>query len=225
MNEIKEIIIESFYTQPLMILSAVLAIILGIIHRKKFQMSWLLILYPGASLLQSFIAYYSFTTDSLIEIDTISANLFILIEFLILYNFFNSVIIINSLKKYIRLIFPILLVYISIMWIFTNTFREHPIRLFLLESLCILSFCFIYLFQLFKLPPKVNLLNDAAFWITIGCLFYFSCTIPLFLIDSVLSSFPRYHNYYSFYSINYLAYSILFLFISKAFLCNPDKTK
>jgi len=225
MNELREIISESFYTHPLMLSSALLACILGIIHRKKFQELQLIIFYPIASLIQGFIAYSSWASmenEENLKADVISESLFILLEFLIVYDFFKKIIILNNLKKYIQIIFAFYIIYLLLMWLFTNSFYEHPIKVYLLESLCILFFCFIYLIQIFKLPPRLNLINDPPFWITIGCLFYFSCTIPLFFAQSTLKVFPQHG---SLYSINFLAYTILFLFISKAFLCNPVPTK
>jgi hypothetical protein len=222
MEVIGRIISQSFYTQLLMILSALIAVIIGTVFRKKNQTSRVLVLYPAASLIQSFLAYYAFFTRQDRTIESISTNLFILVEFLIIYHFFHLIIVLPNLKKFIRLTFALFIAYIFLMWSFTNTFLKYPIKIFLFESLCILFFCFIFFIQLFRLPPKLDLVNDSSFWITIGCLFYFSCTTPLFFIDSTFKVLPQYHN---FYSINFLAYAILFLFISKAFLCRPAQTR
>lgn len=225
MDELRKIISISFYTQLLMILSAILALTIAIVHRKKFRELDYIIFYPVASLIQGAIAYYCFVNGLSRDrwsLDTVSTSLFVLIEFLIIYKFFYKIIILEFLKRYIKIILFIYLLYLILIWAFTNSFYKHPIKVFLLESLCILFFCFIYLYQIFRLPPKQYLLNNPPFWITIGCLFYFSCTIPLFFLDSILYAFPQ---YYKFYSINYLAYTILFIFISKAFLCKPVPAK
>ena len=224
MEELKKILSDSFYTHVLMVISASLALILGLINRRKFKELTLMIFYPIASIVQCFVAFYSWITDhdrGLLEADIISESIFILIESFLLYNFFRQVIILKSLKKVVNLIFGIYFSILIYIWISTTSFFAYSSKVYLFESFCILSFCFIYFYQLFRLPPKLDLLNVPSFWITIGCLFYFSCTVPLFFMDSVLDWFPQYHNLYS---INFLAYTILFILISKAFLCNPTQT-
>jgi hypothetical protein len=225
MEQFKEIISLSFFTQPLMLLSALIACICGVIYRKKFQELKFMVFYPITSLIQGVITYYSWIFEWNVKhwrVDLISESLFILVEFLIIFGFFEKVIILERLKLYVRVLFLLHIMYLLSMWIFTDAFYKHPYKIYLIDSLCILCFCFIYLYQLFKLPPELNLLNSPPFWITIGCLFYFSCTLPLFFADSILTALPQYH---TLYSINFLAYTILFLFISKAFLCNLAPTR
>lgn len=208
-----------------MVLSALAALIIGIVHRKKLQDLKFMVLYPMVSLVQGLLTYYSWIHEKDKELwgtDTVSDSLFILFEFLIIYQFFKKAIVIERLKLFIKIIFLFNVTYLLLMWVLTDTFYKNPSKIYLIDSLCILSFCFIYFFQLFRLPPKLNLLNNTQFWITIGLLFYFSCTIPLFFADNILIVFP---GYYKLYSINFLAYTILFLFISKAFLCTPTTMK
>src|SRR5215204_1550762 len=220
MELLKETIYSSFFTQPLMLLSAFVACVLGFVHRKKFPELKFMALYPMASLFQGLFTYYSWISENstLSRADIISESLFIFFEFIIIFSFFDKVIILKKFKLYIRIIFVLHIVFILLMWTFTEAFHKHVYKTYLADSLCILSFCFLYFFQLFKLPPESNLLNSPSFWVTLGCLFYFSCTIPLFFADSILIALPH---YYTLYSINFLAYTVLFLSISKAFLCNP----
>lgn len=219
------VISSSFYTHPIMLLSALVAIVIGIGKKNKLPELKLIILYPIASIIQGGIAYYSWTIElesTRWTADYISESLFILLEFLILSHFFRKVIFIKKLRTLIISISIIYMTYLTCMWIFTSTFYSSPYKIYLFESLCILLFCFIYLFQLFKLPPKLNLLSIPSFWITVGCLFYFSCTIPLFFADSILNYFVHHDNLYS---INFLAYTIFFIIISKAFLCSKVQIK
>lgn len=225
MEELEKIISDSFYTQPLMLLSALMASIIGIVRRKRIKEFRLLIAYPIASFIQGLVAFFYWvnsTENEQFEVDVISENIFILIESLIIYFFFKKIIVLKRIRIYIHVVFSIYILYLLSLWVFTNAFFFSPYKMYLIESVVTLSFCFLYLFQLFSLPPSVNLLESPAFWMTIGCLFYFSCTIPLFFADSVLNIVPVYH---SLYSINFLAYTVLFLFISKAFLCDPAQTK
>jgi hypothetical protein len=219
MDELKTIITESFFTQPLMLICAIVAFIFSIIYRNKFQELRFIFFYPISSVIQSLFLYYSVLFDASMQLhlENLTASLFVVVEFVILYNFFFNVILLKNLRRLMKIIFLIFMLYTIIMWTYTNSFY-NPNKTYLTQSLCILCFCFLYFFQLFKLPPKLDLINNPFFWITIGCLFYFSCTVPLFFIDNILVQLP---NYYTFYSINYFAYSILFLLIAKSFLCNP----
>lgn len=203
-------------------ISAFIALIVGIINQKKYIELRVMIFYPFASLVQSGIFYYWIWADDESWMGGhISISIFIIIEFFIFFKFFDSVII-KSFKKYIRVIAIIFFAYLFYMWIFTDTFYDKPFNVYLFQALSILCFCFMYLFQIFKLPPTLNLLNSPPFWITIGCLFYFSCTAPLFFAYSILIFLPY---FYSYFAINYLSYSILFLLIAKSFLCTPIQIK
>lgn len=225
MEEIKRTISQSFYTQPLMIASALLAFIYALVHRKKFEELQLVFSYPLASLIQMFMYYYVIRPQSdkqLHHLESTSRSAFIVLEFLIFSNFFYKVMATRNLKRSIQLIFVAFCLYIIYVLTFTNSFYHSPNKIYLPEALCILSFCFLYFYQLFKLPPKPYLLNHPSFWFTTGCLFYFSCTIPLFFVESIFSEIPDIDNLYA---INYLAYTTLFLFIIKAFSCSPIHMK
>jgi uncharacterized membrane protein (GlpM family) len=49
-----------------------------------------------------------------------------------------------------------------------------------LGFLLIVLFCIYYFLELFRLPKSVNLINNPAFWICSGLLFFCCCTFPLF---------------------------------------------
>lgn len=224
MDEMKMTISQSFYTQPLMILTAAAAAIFAFVHRKKFKELQLLFFYPTASVIQMLVFYWSITTqdsDKVWFVQNVSGNIFIVTEFVILCTFFFQVVTEKILKKIVYISALVFSLYVCYLWFCANSFTKNPVTLFLPESLCILCFCFIYFYQLFRLPPTSYLLNSASFWLTIGCLFYFSCTIPLFFADSVLASIPSYN---SMYAINYLGYTILFLFLIKALSCRRTQT-
>lgn len=205
-----------------MLVCALVATIIGFIHRTKFRELRFMCIYSIASIAQLLSMYYDLLNNSdIIHLELITGNLFIIVEFIILFNFFDNAIILKNLKRILKILFFIFFIYVAVLWSLTNSFYKYPIRLYIPQSFCILSFCFIYFFQLFKLPPKSNLLTTPAFWITIGCFFYFSCTIPLFFVRMLIEL----ADYNNLYSINYLAYSILFLLITKSFLCHPVQTK
>lgn len=225
MKEIKSIIEQSFYTHPLMLLSALIALAIGIQRRSRLKGLKLLILYPLATIIQGLIAYLSWAFDHNPvedEVDIVSENLFVLVESVILYIFFKNIIVIKRIKGYIHLSFCIFLVYTITLWIFSDAFYWAPNKIYLVESCFVLFVSFTYLYQIFILPPSTDLFRSSEFWVTMGCVFYFSCTIPLFIIDSIHEYFSAFH---SLYSINFLAYAILFACVSKAFLCMPKRVK
>ena len=220
MEEVAEILRESYYTSLLMNVSALLAVILAFFNRKKFPELNFMWIYPFASISQIifFLTVVSFDWAESFEnkIICVSINIFILIETAIIYHFFVKIIVIQELKSIIKIIRVLFYAYLLYVWTFTGALFYESEKIFLAESLCVLFPCFFYFIQLFKMPPTVNLSNEPFFWITMGLLFYFSCTIPLFFIDSVLK-FGSF--YYNMYSINFVAHAIVFLFIARAFLC------
>jgi hypothetical protein len=76
---------------------------------------------------------------------------------------------------------------------------------------------FFYFFQLFKLSPTLNLFDQPTFWINIGILFAFSCTLPLTILEYFNQKFV-YSNFY-FYYINFISYSALYVAIIRAYCC------
>ena len=225
MDELMPLIKASYYTQLLMGASSLLALILTIVNRKKFSELKFIWMYPLASLLQLLFFYSMFLLKwppkSRVEFSNLSINIYILIEAALIYHFLFQIIILKKLRSILKIILAFFIIYLSIHWI-ANSFFYYPAKAFLVQSFIILIPCSFYLIQLFKTPPTIDLLNTPAFWITIGLLFYFSSTFPLFLWDSIESLSA---NYYSLYSINFVAYSILFLLIAKASTCKPSPTK
>lgn len=212
---------ESFYTQAFMILVAVLGIIVSVTYRGKFAALKFMPVYFSASVVQTLCIYYSTVSDEGKKLERVFASLFILIEFLVLYSFFHKVIVMKNLRQIQTFIFLFFGLYVVFACIFTNALFLNPDKLYLPQSVAILVFCLLYFLQIFSLPPKYVLPSDPAFWVATGCLFYFACTIPLFFVE-VFDLIPYYH---SIYSINYLSYSVFFVLITKAFLCNPVPLK
>ena len=221
MTDLVTLLKASFYTELLMVISAFLAFLIGIVHRKKFKELRFMPLYALSSIIQISSLYYAIFWNPDVEfyLESVTGNIFILIESVVLYNFFSKIIIIRSLKTVVNILFTAFGVYVILLWSFTSSFYNYPARLYLPQAFCILTFCFLYFFQLFRLPPTLLLLTNPTFWVATGCLFFFSCTIPLFFAE-VMFPLPT-----RIFAINYFAYSILFLLIAKSFLCRPAQVK
>ena len=221
MRNLTTILEASFYTEPLMIICALFAFFIGLIHRNRFKELRFMPLYALSSIVQISSLYYAIFYNPKMDFDLerMTSNIFILVESAVLYNFFSKVIVIKSLKTIVNILFLAFLAYVMLLWSLSSSFYHHPARLYLPEALCILGFCLLYFFQLFRLPPKLLLLSSPTFWVTTGCLFYFSCTIPLFFVE-LMFPLPT-----KIFAINYFAYSIFFLLIAKSFLCQPAQAK
>jgi hypothetical protein len=54
-----------------------------------------------------------------------------------------------------------------------------------LGCLAVVSACFYYFFELFRLPKSVKLIRNPAFWICSGLLFFYCCGFPLYAFISL----------------------------------------
>lgn len=204
-----------YHTDFLMVLCAVMCLMISSINSYKFRFLKFFFVYPLASILQSICLYMSVYYNLSDDVVQASISIFVLVEFLLIYKVMFKVISIPIFRKMLQAIYFCFLAYLICMWAVTDIFLNTPAKVFLVQSLCMLIPIFFYFLQLFKLPPDFNLTNKPEFWIALGCLFYFSSTIPLFLVKSLIST----SNHYLLNSINFIGYSILYSCISRAFLC------
>ena len=80
------------YTAFFSILFSLISAIIGFVNRKKFKELNLLFYYPLASSIQGLL-YYSInfiiiTADTVDYINAVTVNIFLLVEFLLIYNFY-----------------------------------------------------------------------------------------------------------------------------------------
>lgn len=57
-------------------------------------------------------------------------------------------------------------------------------------SLLVVFFCVYYFLELFMLPQSTNLMQDPAFWICSGLLFFYCCSFPFFGLVNFMSNLP-----------------------------------
>ncbi len=116
---------------------------------------------------------------------------------LVLYNFFTTfefcfylwllsrIVEGITIKKVIKtsIIIYALLAIINILFI--QKMQTFHTVTYSLGCLLIVIFCIYYFFELFKIPKSLNLINNPAFWICSGLLFFYCCGFPLYgLINS-----------------------------------------
>ena len=220
----KELLEESasyFYTDLIMFLCSLFASVLGFVHRKKHEGLRYMFLYPFASVLQMLSVYFSFYILNMKSslVTYISISLFLLIEMICFYFYFSVLIKNNLLLKGIRIV-PV--IYLSVL---VFKWREYGFEyilhnpLYFTQSLMILALAALYLFFLFNTKPKPNLLNEPSFWITIGALLYFLCTVPIYISNKYIFNEEGLIVDTGLFSINYVCYSLLFLLLTRAYLC------
>ena len=159
----------------------------------------------------------------------IEANniIFIQLEFIAFYRFFYLQFDGKPIQNKIKItcaLFIIVAAPGSVYFIFFASFHSlHNYSGCLSVTSCLLQIipAFYYFYTLFRDPPVKNLLRDASFWIVTGIAFFNGLNIPLFLIETyIMDQFtPIYLNLYT---INYIAYSFLFVLFIIGLLCDDS---
>jgi hypothetical protein len=148
---------------------------------------------------------------------------FLVAETMAVYYFFYKNPIVS---KAVRIILPCALVsFYVIIWRMLHPALNQKVSIndtYFVEALYILLPCFSYFIQLFKTPPILQLTNEPSFWVTSGLTIFFLLSLPMFYISkhfetdnlSVISN-----------SSIYFGYTLVFLFILRAYLCKPKVTR
>ena len=154
-----------------------------------------------------------------------SDYIFLLIELFIIYHFFLNTLKTKSIKKIllcIQIAYALIIFYV---WYkFFNSFSP-PFEAYILQAFCILIPALFYFFELIKWPVVSKLTELPSFWASTGITIYFGSTMPLFLLKDFLLNKRGRMVEHDLYLINYIAYSIMFLFIAKAYLCPRKDTR
>lgn len=215
-------IYSAFFT----IFCCLLTSLIGFIKRNSFKELKLLPLYPLLSGLQISISiYFDFQgTDSEFEdkVDIAFINLFLLVEFFIIYRFYKLLFestFSNRVFTLLSVLYPLLLIGY---WTLKRSIFLFPADIFIIHSIVIIIPALLYLIQL---PHKsvAYITNEPSFWIIIGIVSYFGCTIPLFLLKDFIFDKEGFIEEDGLYAINFICYSIMFLFIARAYLCKQSK--
>lgn len=213
-----------------MMITCFLATITGLLTAfrkgRRDYLKWLTI-YCILSLLQSILCLFHYLQTStgkpFLPIHTVSANIFMLIEFFIIFRYLRQSLYHSLAKKIIKWIqvgFPLFCI---IYWTCINSFLQFAHAVYIVEALCIFPFCLYYYYEIFTLPYLLTLGQESPFWINTGMAFHFMCFVPLFM----LSSFPAFSQsdmvQYTII-LSYSARAILYGIFIRGFLCdNPEE--
>lgn len=210
-------------------ISTCVAIVTGFKNRKGKSELRLLFLYPLISFLQVIIAgsISLFKFEELLEFTIIRFSIiaFIVGEFLLIYDFFAHVVNHPIVKRILIAIFKSYLFVCLFYAIVADRSQLHPSNLYIMQAFTMLLAAVLYFIDLFHRPSFPFLLRDPSFWVAIGVLFYFSCTLPLYLFPKFVFSSDGTTAEKGFYAINYFSYGILFLLITKAYRCKKTETQ
>jgi hypothetical protein len=222
MKPIIDFFLESYYTLPLMMASQLVAVYVSYRGKTLSKELKYFYLYPIASFCQSIFALISITflnqkmEARLLEI---SVDIFVLIEIYLFYTLFLKVIIKNTFRRILKASIVGFALYTIGLFGFSDSLYGNSMKVVIGETFILFISIFLYFIELFKSPVKSNAVEQPEFWIIIGILFAFSCTLPVialafFRLGLISDS---YH-----YIINFVGYSILFLFITRAYLCRKQ---
>jgi len=167
--------------------------------------------------------HYTFLTEG--------ANMiFALIEYIVFYNFFQTVLATSGIKKFMRFFYTFLMVSILLILLsrLINPLSCIPIRKlsdFIISSelLALTSLCLVYYFESFYKKTTSDLKSSPSFWIVTGLFFYSIIIAPFFMItDEIIESNKKF--YFIAYSVHYTSFGVLFLAITKAFFMRKPVT-
>lgn len=153
-----------------------------------------------------------------------------IIEYTVFYIFFYNTLRSKKTKKVMTLFLIPYTLTISVFLIkeFDNSLSKTEIVYFsdLIisgELLFLNGLCIVYYYELLKMNPVANLLKSPSFWIVTGLFFYCLLIASFFIISE--NFIKEYKQIYSgFYALHYISFGLLFLAITKAFLCKKTLT-
>lgn len=195
-------------TQVSLIVCGLCAIIVGIKQKNRNREMRYIIYYPVASVIETITSpIINFEIPKLknLGMADISTNIFLLIEFIIIYHYFHQILKSKSKRKSLWVISIFYISVTAFFWIYKKTFNNNPDILFVPQAICILYPTFCSFFELLRNPSRIELISEPSFWLITGILLYFGCTLPLFLLNDLIDFSKEFEK--SIFSINFLCYS------------------
>ena len=207
-----------------LVIMSLLCFIVGTKHKTKHKELSHLHFYALASFSQGLvyiISKFIFESGNNKAI-SLSILLFIIVEITSIFFFFYKTIIITaSVKRYLLHIYWLFIIFYLLFFMKSDFSLSHVVSFYYIESVVVLTPCFIYLFQLFLKPPILDLLEEPSFWFNAGILIYFILTLPTFFM---INFFVKDSVSLLIDVINYLGYILIFSFLIRAYLCKPKPT-
>jgi hypothetical protein len=139
-------------------------------------------LFPPFLLLTILVELTAFYLQKRNQSNVLMYNFFSVFEFCY-YLVIISLIISNvTVKRTIMIVIVLYTLTATGNILFIQKIKTFHTVTYALGCLTIVTFCVYYFYELFKLPKSVNLINNPAFWICSGLLFFYCCGFPLFAL-------------------------------------------
>lgn len=211
---------ETYYFPLILLLLSVIAAIIGFRHRHKFKYLRFFPWYALAAAMQILISFFcvSCKLPSYALIANSSLLCFMVVEFIIFYHLLSRILRIAYLRATIKVMQLIFLAVTSVTCLDFSFIECVPLLYNIINSLFLIIPCLFYFYEVFTSPPTVSLSSQPAFWIIIGFSFMVIGSLPFYFLEHFL-----YNNMMEVYgqlsAMTYVFYCLLFILISKAFLC------
>ncbi len=192
-----------------------------------YTITFLLILITAA--VSQVISEEKYSYKLLNSLNEYSDYFFTLFEMVIFSHIYYQLIDNNTIKKVILLVNVLFISFFLYMLLQDKDFPEYisqptQEKVYTVEGILLLPICISYFIQLFRKPPSLNLKNEPGFWISIGLLFFLTCTLPYSILENYVSK-RSFFLLLQLYSIFYIFYIFLFLTIIRAYLCPRENPK
>lgn len=212
-----------YYTDLIELAISIIAYVFCIVNKNKIQGIREFSIYPLSSSLQLIFNLILTIATQYIDIhlanqlSLFSIESFLLIEVYTFYKLFHLYTTNNKLKKILKIIVIIFIFQHSITHILNFSSIIEKI-IYNINSVVVLSLASVQLYNFFSSNKIKILFSHPIFWIIVGVYIYFLATIPIFsILEYIISDTSG--NIFGLYSINHIAYSILFILIVIATKC------
>lgn len=128
------------------------------------------------------------------------------------------------IKKIIRLVIPLYLVFFVINILFLQNKREFDSYTETINDFLISAYALAYFYKLILKPPEAGLYGDPLFWISTGLLLFYAAELPYMSLFNFLEKKYKavFNDYYP--VIDYLNI-IMYSLFAIGFLCKPGTRK
>ncbi len=225
---------ERFYTQPILVIIQLSAIIIGIKQCWKNIFGKFFILFFAFDLIVqlvdlSFIGNKNISKSTNAKFIAVTNTLITIFEINLYYLYYKSILLSKKVKSHLFII-PILytivaLLHIIFLFEFSNL-RKNQVSfiLYSLEFALLLPPVILYFIQLIKTNYDIPLFSRPSFWISVGIFFQCTISIPCYLLISYFLKQKTEYMPIIEATLYYTPFIINTLFIIKAFLCKKTLT-
>ena len=216
---------ETYYTEPMVMFISLLSIVIGVKYFQK-ESSFIAFIIYSIGCFSLFIAtnllvaFYQYKASLPLILQTLNI-VFALGELFVFYSYYLKIIKSKQARIVMKIIFITFLIFVIFSLIKINDknfdlsgMNQFSALISTIQFLLLLLPVFLYFLELFKNEYLKDISQSPSISINCGLFVYILVTLPFLIISESLDK-PVYH---LMYALHYLALSILFVIIIKAFL-------